>query len=194
MGPRNDPRSSRRAAGSAARRRGAASSAGGPAATGSVRRRPAAEQIEPETPAAPRLRKTRDTGQKSAGSGGAFGLSSTRRAALLALVCCALALTVAVPLRTYLTQRHDIAAAQQRNEQLAAQTKDLQEQKEKLDDPAQAESEIRKRLRMVKPGETPYRVQLPGDAPPPKAPEPEQKKQDKPWYDRLWDSIAGSEK
>ena len=55
-------------------------------------------------------------GSVVAATTGLLGLSSTRRAAVLALVVCALALTVVVPLRNYVAQRQELAAvtAQQR--------------------------------------------------------------------------------
>ena len=46
---------------------------------------------------------------------GLLGLSSTRRAAILAVVVCALALSVAVPLRNYVAQRQELAAVTQRS-------------------------------------------------------------------------------
>ena len=50
---------------------------------------------------------------------GLLGVSSTRRAAVLALVVCALALTVAVPLRNYVAQRQELAAVTEQQQVLA---------------------------------------------------------------------------
>ncbi|HET9141070.1 septum formation initiator family protein [Actinophytocola sp.] len=122
-----------------------------------------------------------------------LGLSTTRRAALLAIVVCALALSVAVPLRTYLGQRAEVEIQEQREAELRAQVEQLEKRKAQLDDPAQVEAEARRRLRYVRPGETPYVVELPGDhdqrpsgepAPPP----PRQQA----WYETLWDDVAGN--
>ena len=49
-----------------------------------------------------------------------LGLSSTRRAAVLAAVLCALALTVSVPLRNYMAQRQELATVTAQQEALAA--------------------------------------------------------------------------
>ena len=49
-----------------------------------------------------------------------LGLSSTKRAAVLAVVVCALALTVAVPLRNYVAQRQELAAVTEQQRELTA--------------------------------------------------------------------------
>ncbi|MBV9844166.1 MAG: septum formation initiator family protein, partial [Kutzneria sp.] len=87
------------------------------------------------------------------GTGGAFGLSITRRAALLALVVGALALTVAVPLRTYLTQHAQVQQELNRQAELKATEQQLERRESQLSDPAHVEAEARQRLRMVMPGE-----------------------------------------
>ncbi|MGH3437287.1 MAG: FtsB family cell division protein, partial [Sciscionella sp.] len=90
-----------------------------------------------------------------------FGKPGTRRAAILAIVVCALALTVAVPLRTYLSQQSDIRGQLAQVQSLRRQVSRLQARKAQLSDPDQIEAEARLRLRYVMPGETPYVVQLP---------------------------------
>ena len=120
-----------------------------------------------------------------------FGMSSTRRAAALALVVCALALSVAVPLRNYLSQRSELAEVQQQQERLREQVTELEQRKAELQDPAQIEAEARRRLRYVRPGETPYIVQVP-DAPPDSAAPPESAERPQPWYSDLWRSANPS--
>lgn len=115
----------------------------------------------------------------------------TRRAAVLAVVVCALALALAVPLRTYVSQRQEMADTAATQAQLTAEVAQLQTQKDQLDDPAHVEAEARSRLGYVRPGETPYRVQLPdavagatddaAQAPTPVAP----------WYSELWSTVSG---
>jgi cell division protein FtsB len=121
-------------------------------------------------------------------TGGKLGLS-TSRAAVLAIVVCALALTLAVPLRTYLGQRQQLADTVAQREQLRSEVSQLERQRAQLNDPAYVESQARQRLRYVKPGQTPYQVQLPGgapsDEPPPQAPAPVTG----PWYSTLWASV-----
>ncbi|HVV11018.1 septum formation initiator family protein [Amycolatopsis sp.] len=120
-------------------------------------------------------------------------MSTTRRAAVIAIVVCALAFTLAVPLRTYLSQRSEIAEQEQRQASLQQQVAELQSRQAAASDPAQVEAEARSRLRYVMPGETPYLVQLPEDAPQSQQRQ-EQKKPgpgDSAWYDQLWSTLGG---
>lgn len=116
-----------------------------------------------------------------------LGPSSTRRAVILALVVCALALSVAVPLRNYLGQRSELAEMQQQQERLREQVDELERRKAQLQDPAQVEAEARRRLRYVRPGETPYIVQLPGSAATPAPATGDEQPQ--PWSSDLWPSA-----
>jgi cell division protein FtsB len=122
-----------------------------------------------------------------------LGLSTTRRAAMLAIVVCALALSVAVPLRTYLGQRAEVDVTEQRQAELRAQVEELEQRKAQLNDPAQVEAEARERLRYVRPGETPYVVELPGDHDGPGDGAPaQQSPRHQSWYETLWDSVTGA--
>jgi cell division protein FtsB len=122
-------------------------------------------------------------------TGGAFRLSSTPRAALLAILVCALALSVSVPLRTYLRQRAELSAAERQRAELSQQVGQLRARNAQLSDPAEVESEARSRLGYIRPGETPYIVQVtPLPAPPPPPP----KADDTPWYEQLWQFVTHS--
>jgi cell division protein FtsB len=120
---------------------------------------------------------------------GMLGLSSTRRAAVLALVVCALALTVVVPLRNYVAQRQELAAVTEQQRALAAEVDALTQQRVRLADPAEVEAQARSRIGYAQPGEVPYVVQFPsapiaaaGDA-----------GSGAPWYRSLWREVsAGS--
>jgi len=119
-----------------------------------------------------------------------FGLSTTRRAAVFAIVFCALALSVAVPLRTYLGQRDDVAQQEQQKAELRAEVDALEARKAELDDPAQVEAEARRRLRYVMPGETPYIVELPENSGGGQE-EPDQARlKDESWYQLLWNAVS----
>ncbi|WP_069146359.1 FtsB family cell division protein [Rhodococcus erythropolis] len=118
-----------------------------------------------------------------------FGLS-TSRAVVLAMVVLMLALTLAVPLRTYISQRSDAAQVAAERQVLEEELRKLQGQNARFDDPAYIEALARERLRYVKPGETPFQVQLPGDY---KEPEKKQEKETPltgPWYRDLWQTIS----
>lgn len=121
----------------------------------------------------------------------ALGLSTTRRAAIVALVVCALAFTLAVPLRTYLSQRSAVAEQVELRGTLQEQVAELERRKAELLDPVQVEAEARRRLRYVMPGETPYIVQLPGDANGGDlADEGSGANARGPWYEHLWSSVS----
>ena len=129
-------------------------------------------------------------------TGGALGLSTARRAALLAVVVCALALTVAVPLRNYVTQRHELAAVAEQQQRLSDEVARLTAERGALSDPAHIEALARERLGYVRPGETPYRVELPGGNP--TEPDPTAgtvlapAESDLPWYARVARETLGT--
>lgn len=102
---------------------------------------------------------------------------------------CALTLSVAVPLRTYLTQRAAVAEQLERQRELREQEQQLLQRKAELEDPVQIEAEARRRLGYVKPGETPYVVHLPEATEAATAPGARRQDDGPPWYTRLWDSI-----
>jgi cell division protein FtsB len=116
---------------------------------------------------------------------------TTRRAALLALVVCALALSIAVPLRTYLSQRADLADLLAQQQALRQQQAQLEQENAKMSDPAEIKALARERLGYVMPGETPYSVQLPGAVPLSGGTQPDQQKQNsQSWYQNLWSTIS----
>jgi cell division protein FtsB len=144
---------------------------------------------EPEPPRPPRSRPNAERAR----TGGAFGLSATRQAAVLAMVVCALALSIAVPLRTYLTQHAQVEQELAQQAKLQAEAQQLEQRKQQLSDPAEIQAEARTRLGMVMPGETPYTVQLPGDGQQgDQHGAPQQQASDQPWFEQLWNSITGS--
>jgi cell division protein FtsB len=120
----------------------------------------------------------------------AVGLSTTRRAAVLAIVVCALALSVAVPLRTYLSQRDEVTIQEQRQADLRGQVEALEKRKAQLEDPAQVEAEARRRLRYVMPGETPYMVELPDESQSPGGDGKKKPLLDQSWYLTLWNAVS----
>lgn len=119
--------------------------------------------------------------------GYAIGITSGRRAALLAAVICVLMLSVAVPFRNYVGQRAELAAAHEQQQVLTDKIAELERRRVLLADPEHIETQARERLRYVRPGEAPYLVQLPpggtvAAAGAARAPL-------RPWYDELWKSI-----
>ncbi len=131
--------------------------------------------------------------KRASGAAKVLGMSTTRRAAVVAIVVCALAFTVAVPLRTYLSQRSEVRDQEAQLAQLQQEVAQLRDRKAQLSDPAQIEAEARRRLRYVKPGETPWMVQLPEDQPgsPTAAQAGQQPAPQAPWYENLWAQVSG---
>lgn len=115
---------------------------------------------------------------------------STGRAVILGVVICALALTLAVPLRTYLTQRSEADRLASEQVELEQQLAELRRQKEQIEDPAWIAEQGRKRLGLVRPGETPYKVQLPGDWQPPEKDAPPPPPSTGAWHSDLWQRLT----
>lgn len=95
---------------------------------------------------------------------------STGKAVILAIVVCALALTLAVPMRTYFTQRAEAAQLAQERKDLEADLARLRDRRAQQQDPAYIRSEARDRLRLVLPGETPTSCRCLATSPPPRRP------------------------
>jgi len=111
----------------------------------------------------------------------------TGRAAVLAVVICAIALSLAYPVREYVTQRRQIDSLVAQQEGMLAQVKSLEAQQAKLSSPAYIEQLARQELDMCFPGTQCYIVEggqpLIGAAARSPRPGPA------PWYDKLWGSV-----
>ena len=115
----------------------------------------------------------------------------TGRAALLALVVCALVVALAYPMRQYVSQRSEIADQQQQAERARERVKELREERARWQDPAYVEQQARRHLHYVRPGETGYTV-VDGTA---GARTPtDQQPADRPWYQNLWDGVDTADK
>ena len=84
--------------------------------------------------------------------------------AILAAVVCVLTLTIAGPVRTFFAQRAEQAQLAATEKALRSQIIDLQQQKDKQQDPAYIAAQARSRLGFVMPGDVPFQVQLPASA------------------------------
>ena len=115
-----------------------------------------------------------------------LGLSSTRRAAVLALVVCALALTVVVPLRNYVAQRQELAAVSAQQRSLTTEVDELTQERARLADPEEVAAQARSRLGYVRPGEVPYVVQFPSTG---RDPASDPATDGVPWYRQLWREV-----
>ncbi|MGV9860590.1 septum formation initiator family protein [Gordonia sp. NPDC003425] len=114
----------------------------------------------------------------------------TRRAVVLALVLSVVALTLAMPLRTYFAQHAEFTQIAASNQQLRQQVADYQQKVNEQNDPAYIEAKARERLQFVKPGETPLVMLYPGDEERKEAAKRAAEHASNPWYGNLWETLS----
>lgn len=112
-----------------------------------------------------------------------------RQVAILGVVLCAIALSVAFPLRGYLEQRTELAQAVTSQQDLQRQRDELQARKTALSDPDYVAAEARRRLQYVTPGETVFVVHAPAVASTADAAAAGQSS-NQPWYGSLWSTMS----
>ena len=113
----------------------------------------------------------------------------TSRAAVLAVVLCAIALSLAYPVREYIGQRRQIDQLTAQRATAEAAVRRLQAEDKKLTSPSYVEQQARDRLHMCMPGQTCY-VVIPGKKRPAAvAPAPARVT---PWYEKLWGSVRAA--
>jgi cell division protein FtsL len=110
----------------------------------------------------------------------------TGRAAVLAVVICAIALSLAYPVRAYMAQREQIDQLVAQQQTMLTQVKNLQAEQAKLSDRSYIEQLARQELDMCFPGTQCYVIEgsqpsIDGTRPQASGPEP--------WYDKLWRSV-----
>jgi cell division protein FtsB len=120
----------------------------------------------------------------------------TGRAAMLALVVCLLAISLAYPLREYLAQRGEIADYRSQVAEQEQRVDELRRAQRRWQDPAYVEAQARERLRYVMPGETSYVVLEADEAPAQdgvvvRQPETADRS---PWFADLWHSVEAAGK
>lgn len=110
----------------------------------------------------------------------------TSRAAVLAVVLCAVALSLAYPIREYIAQTRQIDQLQAQQQQALSQLRELQSEQRRLNDPSYIEQQARDKLGLCMPHQTCYIIiggrssGGHGRATAAAA---------SPWYDRLWGSV-----
>ncbi|HEX7161964.1 MAG TPA: septum formation initiator family protein [Trebonia sp.] len=124
--------------------------------------------------------------QAAAMAAAARSTKLTGRAALLAVVICAIALSLAYPVREYIAQRQQIDQLLAQQQTMAAQVKALQAEKTKLSQTWYIEQEARDQLHMCFPREQCYEVVSGQTA---KASVSKPQAVADPWYAKLWDSV-----
>ncbi len=133
-------------------------------------RAPSPTSSSPPRPARPPLRPTKLTG----------------RAALLAVVMCAIALSLAYPVREYIGQRRQIDQLLVTQQSLSQQVKNLQAEQRKFSDPSYIEQQARDQLHYCMTGEKCYVII--GNSPAPDA-GPARTTSATSWYSKLWGSV-----
>jgi cell division protein FtsB len=113
----------------------------------------------------------------------------TSRAAVLAVVICAIALSLAYPVREYIAQSRQIDQLQAERQMSLAQLRSLQRQQQRLSDPAYIEQLARDRLHFCMTGQTCY-VIIGGSGSGSAA----ARAAGTPWYDRLWQSVQQADR
>ena len=122
--------------------------------------------------------------------------SLTGRAAMLAVVVCMLAISLAYPLREYLAQRGDIAQYRAQVAEQQQRVADLEAARDRWKDPAYVEAQARQRLHYVMPGEIAYvvleadEVRAPDGVVERNPPGAERS----PWFSDLWRSVEAAGK
>jgi cell division protein FtsB len=127
---------------------------------------------------------------RSAGSASRAHLTS--RAAILAIVVCAIALSLAYPIREYIAQRREIAELRQEQRAAQQQVEQLAKHKQRLGDESYIKREARRRLHYCMPGEKCY-VVLDGSGGFGNA-QREHAPRTPPWYVTLWRSVEAADR
>ncbi len=110
----------------------------------------------------------------------------TSRAAVLAVVVCAIALSLAYPVREYIAQRRQIDQLQAQSAATTAELARLRAEAQRLNDPAYIEQQAEDRLHMCLPGASCY-VIIGGR--PSGGSSTLSAAAATPWYERLWHSV-----
>jgi len=139
-----------------------------------------------ENPPPPEATVPAPPGQAAAIAAAARSTRLTGRAALLAVVICAIALSLAYPVREYIAQRQQIDQLLAQQQTLGAQVQALQQQDTKLSQTWYIEQQARAELHMCFPNEQCYEV-ISGQ--PPTSAASHQKGPADPWYDKLLQSV-----
>lgn len=116
----------------------------------------------------------------------------TSRAAVLAVVVCAITLSLAYPVREYVAQRREISALQAQQRATAARVRALQKKEGKLHDPHYIEQQARNRLHYCFPDEKCYIV-LPNDKRKPRSGR-HGAGDATPWFSAVWNSVKAADR
>ncbi|MFF5260750.1 septum formation initiator family protein [Actinomadura viridis] len=136
---------------------------------------------------------SRGTRDDSPGGGARRGNPAlTSRAAILAVVVCAIALSLAYPVREYVAQRQEIAELKQKERVARKQVDDLVQRKQRLGEESYIKREATRRLHYCEPGVKCYIV-LDGSGGDGQQPQRAGTRAKPPWYETLWRSVEAAD-
>ena len=115
----------------------------------------------------------------------------TSRAAVLAVVICAIALSLAYPVREYIAQHRQISQLGAQQHSLYVQLSQLRAEQQRLNDPAYIEQRARDELHMCLPTQTCYVIM---NGKPTAGLIPPRSARPSTWYGRLWQSVRQADK
>lgn len=117
----------------------------------------------------------------------------TSRAAILAVVVCAIALSLAYPVREYIAQRQEIAELRQKEAVARRQVEILAQRRQQLGDKSYIEREATRRLHYCRPAVKCYIV-LDGGGGDGKQAHRGGPTTRPPWYETLWRSVEAADR
>jgi cell division protein FtsB len=136
-------------------------------------------------------RTSRSAEERPAGTPARSHLTS--RAAILAIVMCAIALSLAYPVREYVAQRREIAELRHQERVAQQQVEELALRKERLGDESYIKREARRRLHYCMPAEKCY-VVLDGNGATGRQGGQGAAGRTPPWYATLWRSVEEADR
>ncbi|GII52927.1 septation ring formation regulator EzrA [Planotetraspora thailandica] len=116
----------------------------------------------------------------------------TGRAAILAVVVCAIAMSLAYPVREYVAQRRQIAQLEQQQTQALRQLQKLEERRKQLEDPEYIKRQAKERLHYCEPGAKCF-VVLDASNGKSQAKQGSKQAAKPPWYLTLWQSVEAAD-
>lgn len=116
----------------------------------------------------------------------------TGRAAILAVVVCAIAMSLAYPVREFLAQRRQIAQLEQQQAKALTDLRSLEEERKRLEDPEYIKREAREKLHFCEPGAHCYGVL--DDGTKTSASAGQRRAAVSPWYISLWQSVESADR
>ncbi|MFI6500442.1 septum formation initiator family protein [Nonomuraea typhae] len=116
----------------------------------------------------------------------------TGRAAILAVVVCAIAMSLAYPVREYISNRRHIAELEAQKSRVEAERQALAEEARRVSDPNWTKRTVKERLHYCGQGEKCYVIARPPGQSTQKV-AAQQQADPAPWYQKLWETIEAAD-